>query len=151
MPTSSCAIKLLAAMCLVVCLSNSPARSIVPASAEVSAARADIVAEVLVSDTSEIRNGDILCGYTYLATVTRVLKGPVKNQTKIRFGYLGSLDLSHAYRLYLVNDPSGHQFIAHLRDLNGGGADIDALIKTCRHRYDIGTTYFRADKLGHPK
>ncbi|MBQ0936141.1 hypothetical protein [Ideonella paludis] len=151
MTTASRTLKLLVATCMVVCFSNSPARSIVPPSAEVSAARADIVAEVLVSDTSEIRHGDILCGYTYLATVTRVLKGPVEKQTKIRFGYLGSLDLHHAYRVYLVDDPSGHQFIAHLRDLNGGGADIDALIKTCRHRYDIGTTYFRADKLGQPK
>ena len=151
MPTSSCAIKLLVAMCLVVCLSNSPARSIVPASAEASASRADIVAEVLVSDTSEIRNGDILCGYTYLATVTRVLKGPVKNQTKIRFGYLGSLDLNHAYRLYLVNDPSGLQFIAYLRDRDGDSADLASLIKSCQHRYDLGTTYFRADKLAHPK
>lgn len=151
MPAVCRSLKLLVATCLVGVLSNSPARSILPASAEVSAARADIVAEVLVFDSAEIRNGDVLCGYTHLATVTRVLKGPVKKQTKIRFGYLGSLDLNHAYRLYLVNDPSGHQFIAHLRDLNGGGTDIDALIKTCRQRYDLGTTYFRADKLGHPK
>ena len=76
----------------------------------------------------------------------KVLKGVATEKTIVKFGYLGGLEPKVTYRIYLNNDPAGSVFVARLRAQNADIPSLESVLEICDRKYDIGSTYFRADR-----
>jgi hypothetical protein len=123
------------------------ARSIIAATPEQSARRADYVYDAIVTEVSELRGKGHACGSVYKATVLKVKKGTVAKS--LAFGYIGGLRVGTRYRLFLVNDPNGLSMVRRAEE-DSGMAEEDVLLfkQVCPPLYTMDRTYFRAIRLG---
>lgn len=140
-------IRLAVAALLAAAVPTAPARSFIQASEQVSLDQAGLVADVRIEAARDIKSGTFACGTTYRARVLAAVKGEARRGQTLAFGFLGGLEVGHAYRVYLSARDTREAWAVQLSDRAPSEQEAVAWMEVCRPAHPVKRLFFRADRL----